>query len=51
METRAAGGVCWEDSDYSGITPCTCCSVEEAWSDPGNVQTRLLGDTPLVIIN
>lgn len=49
METRAACLVCWEDSDNSGITLGTDCSVGEAWSDPGNVETPLLGDTPLVI--
>lgn len=51
METRVACLVSWEDSDYSGITLGTSCSVGEARSDPGNVQTALLGDTPAVIIN
>lgn len=51
METRAACLVCWEDSDYSGIALSTSWSVGEAWSDPGNVQTPLLGDTPLAVIN
>lgn len=51
METRAACLVCWEDSDYSGMTLGTDYSVGEAWSDPGDVQTPLLGDTPSVIMN